>query len=309
MASMIPEQVTEASDVRGDSGEVNSPAQFRSPWRLILGTFLENKLAMMGLVYILAVLLFCFVGPLFHHTNQVQANPTNINLPPGGKYPLGTDNNGFDLLGRLTEGGQRSLEIGVAVALISTAAGMLWGALSGFAGGIVDAVMSRILDIFISLPAIFVFIYLATVYRPSLLLLIIVLSGLSWLVPARLVRGETLSLRTREFVKAAKVMGGGSVGIIARHILRNVTGTLVVAVTFQIADAILILATLDFFGFGLPPPTPSWGGILSGGINYLYDGYWWQIYPVAFLIATTVVAFSLIGDALRDSLEVRLQRR
>jgi peptide/nickel transport system permease protein len=309
MASMIPEQVTEASDVRGDSGEVNSPAQFRSPWRLILGTFLENKLAMMGLVYILAVLLFCFVGPLFHHTNQVQANPTNINLPPGGKYLLGTDNNGFDILGRLMEGGQRSLEIGVAVALISTAAGMLWGALSGFAGGIVDAVMSRILDIFISLPAIFVFIYLATVYRPSLLLLIIVLSGLSWLVPARLVRGETLSLRTREFVKAAKVMGGGSVGIIARHILRNVTGTLVVAVTFQIADAILILATLDFFGFGLPPPTPSWGGILSGGINYLYDGYWWQIYPVAFLIATTVVAFSLIGDALRDSLEVRLQRR
>jgi peptide/nickel transport system permease protein len=292
----------------GETGDRFAEGRPGSAWRLIGATFFENKLARVGFVFMILEIGFCFIGPLVYRTNQFQSS-VFINLAPSSQHPLGTDNNGFDILGRLMTGGRVSLEISFGVAVCSTVLGMLWGAISGFAGGRIDGVMSRLLDVFISIPPLFVFIYLATVYRPTLLLLILVLSGLSWLVPARLVRGETLALRTREYVQAAQLMGGQSTGIMRRHIFHNVIGTIVVSATFQITNAILVLATLDFFGFGLPPPTPTWGGMLSNGINYLYDGYWWQIYPEAALIVCTVVAISFIGDALRDAFDVRLQRR
>jgi peptide/nickel transport system permease protein len=291
-----------------ETGDWVREARPGSAWRLIGATFFENMLARVGLAFMLLEVGFCFIGPLVYRTNQSQST-LFINLAPSSQHLLGTDNNGFDVLGRLMQGGRVSLEISFGVAVCSTVLGMLWGAISGFAGGRLDAVMSRVLDVFISIPPLFVFIYLATVYRPTLLLLILVLSGLSWLIPARLVRGETLALRTREYVQAAQIMGGHRSGIMRRHIFHNVIGTILVSATFQVTNAILILATLDFFGFGLPPPTPTWGGMLSNGIDYLYDGYWWQIYPVAALIVLTVVAISFIGDALRDAFEVRLQRR
>jgi peptide/nickel transport system permease protein len=302
VAFVSPELTVVESDDGLDEGRPGSA------WRRIGATFLENKLARVGLAYVLLEVGFCFIGPFIYRTNQYRSS-VFINLGPSASHPLGTDNNGFDVLGRLMQGGRTSLEISFGVAVCSTVLGMLWGAISGFTGGRLDAVMSRLLDVFISIPPLFVFIYLATVYRPTLLLLIFVLSGLSWLVPARLVRGETISLRTREYVQAAQIMGGHDIGIMRRHIFHNVIGTIVVSATFQITNAILVLATLDFFGFGLPPPTPTWGGMLSNGINYLYDGYWWQIYPVAALIVCTVVAISFIGDALRDAFEVRLQSR
>lgn len=305
-ARVVPAEPARTAVETGDWGGAERP---RSPWRLIAAAFFENKLARLGLGFIVLEVGFCFIGPLVYHTDQLHSSMTTINLAPSLRQPLGTDNNGFDILGRLMAGGRTSLEISFAVAVCATVLGMLWGALSGFVGGKLDALMSRVLDVFISIPPLFVFIYLATVYRPTLPLLIVVLSALSWLIPARLVRGETLALRTREYVQAARIMGGRTTGIMRRHIIQNVIGTIVVSATFQITNAILILATLDFFGFGLPPPTPTWGGMLSNGINYLYDGYWWQIYPVAALIVLTVVAISFIGDALRDAFEVRLQRR
>ena len=169
--------------------------------------------------------------------------------------------------------------------------------------------MMRLVDIVLAVPAIFLFLFLASVFQTNLVMLIVVISALSWLGPARLVRGETLSLRTREYVQAVRVMGGGSRRIVLRHIIPNAVGTIVVNATFQIADAILLLATFSFLGFGLPPPTPTWGGMLSNGINYLFDGYWWEVYPAGVIIVLTVIAFNFIGDSLRDSLEVRLQKR
>ena len=309
-AGTPPAQVGPAERARTavEAGDGGGAGQSRSSWRLIAAAFFENKLARVGLGFIVLEVGFCFIGPLVYHTDQLHSSITAINLAPSLRHPLGTDNNGFDILGRLMAGGRSTLEISFAVAVCATVLGMLWGALSGFVGGLLDALMSRVLDVLISIPPLFVFIYLATVYRPTLPLLIVVLSALSWLIPARLVRGETLSVRTREYVQAARIMGSRAAGIM-RHIIQNVIGTIVVSATFQITNAILILATLDFFGFGLPPPTPTWGGMLSNGINYLYDGYWWQIYPVAALIVCTVVAISFIGDALRDAFEVRLQPR
>lgn len=258
-----------------------------------------------GIGMVAALAAFCFLGPLLYHTNQVQANIALTNLPPGRGHPLGTDSNGYDILGRLMKGGQSTLEIGVAVAVLATAFGVAWGALSGYAGGITDAIMMRSVDIVLAIPAIFVLIYLSSVFRPTVVLLIGVLSALSWLIPARLVRGETLSLRTRAFVEAVAAMGGGRIRVMVRHLTPNAFHTIAVSATFQVADAIILLATLSYLGLALPPPAATWGGMLSQGTTYLLDGYWWEVYPAGFLIMLTVLAFNLIGEALGGSVDTR----
>ena len=276
---------------------------------LVFRTFVENKRALASVLLLVLIGLFCFVGPFIYHTNQVLTNLLNTNASPDAGNPLGTDNLGYDILGRLMVGGQSSLEVGLTVAVISTTFGTLYGALAGWFGGAADEVLMRLVDVILSLPMILVFVFLATVYRPTLLLLILVLSLLSWLGTARLVRGEALSLRTREYVQAARGMGARSSRIVVRHIVPNAMGTIVVNATFQVADAIIALALLSYLGFGLPPPAASWGGMLSNGTNFLLDGYWWEVYPAGVMILLTVIAFNFIGDALRDSLDVRLQQR
>jgi peptide/nickel transport system permease protein len=299
------EQAARAPAAPGRGDAVRQDAS----WRMIARAFVDNKLALAGLIMVVVVALFCFVGPLFWHTNQVSTNLFLVNKPPSAAHPLGTDDLGYDVLGRLMAGGQSSLEVGLAVALVATAFGVLYGVLSGFAGGVTDAVMMRFVDIVLAIPVVYLFIDLASEFKPTLWLLILVLSLLSWLGPARLVRGETLSLRVREFVEAVRTMGGRSGRIIVRHLVPNTMGTIAVNATFQVADAILTLAVLSYLGFSLPPPTATWGGMLENGVNFLYDGYWWEIYPAGVLIVLTVVAFNFIGDGLRDSLDVRLQRR
>lgn len=266
-----------------------------------------SVLGIIGLSIIVAACLFCFVGPLLYHTNQQASSLASSNLPPRTGHPLGTDNNGFDILGRLMIGGRSSLEIGAAVAVIATTVGVLWGAIAGFTGGVVDGIMMRVVDVILAVPALFLLLILATSVAPSPLELIVVLSFLAWQVPSRLVRGESLTLRTREFVQAVQVMGGGSARSVLRHIIPNTLSTIVVNATFQVADAILILAVLSYLGFGLAPPAATWGGMLSNGSSYIFAGYWWQIYPVGVFIVIVVVAFNFLGDALRDLLDVRLR--
>jgi peptide/nickel transport system permease protein len=276
---------------------------------LVARTFAQNKLAIIGVAVVLIVILFSFVGPLIYHTDQANPNLAVTSVGPGGGHPLGTDSEGFDILGRLMEGGKSSIEVGLAVGFIATLVGLVYGAISGFFGGVIDGVLMRIVDIGLAIPVVFLFIFMAEVFKPSITLLILLLALVSWQIPARLVRGETLSLRTREYVQAVQVMGGRSWRIIVRHLIPNTIGTIMVTVTFQIANAILTLAVLQYLGFGLPPSTPTWGGMLSDGTTYLQDGYWWQIYPALFIIVITVVAFNFIGDALQDSFDVRLQER
>jgi peptide/nickel transport system permease protein len=277
--------------------------------RLIGRTFVQNKLAILGGVVIVLTTLFCFVGPQLYRTDQLDPNLIAANSPPGGSFPLGADNSGFDILGRLMVGGQSSIEVGFAVAGIATVVGILYGAVSGFFGGLVDVVMMRVVDVGFSIPVVFLFIFASRVFQPSLALLIWLLGLVSWLVPARLVRGETLALKVREYVQAVRTMGGGSLRIIFRHLIPNTVGTIVVTATFQVANAVLVLATLQYLGFGLPPTEPTWGSMLSNGITYLQDGYWWQVYPALAMIVLMVVAFNFIGDALQDAFEVRLQQR
>jgi len=278
----------------------------------LLRVFGENRLAVAGAIVIVLMVLFCFLGPVFYHTNQTNAqlalnNPANG--APSGQYPLGTDNNGFDMLGRIMYGGQISLEVGFAAAGIATLLGVLVGAVSGFFSGIVDSVLMRIVDVLLSVPILYLLILLAVIFHPSVEILILVIGFTAWLVPARLVRGETLSLRVREFVQAVRVMGGGGGRIVLRHIIPNTIGTIIVNATFQVADAILLLAALGFIGLGVPAPQTDWGSMIAVGVNYADSGDWWEIYPTGLAIVLVVVAFNFVGDALRDAFEVRLQRR
>jgi peptide/nickel transport system permease protein len=293
-------------EVLPEGGEV---ATSGSPWALVGRTFAQNKLAMIGVSVVVAVILFSFIGPLVYHTDQLNPNLIAVNLAPGGGYPLGTDSSGFDILGRLMEGGQSSIEVGIAVGVVSTVAGLIYGAVSGYFAGAVDGILMRFVDVGLAIPVVFLFIFMSQVFKPSLALLIFLLTFVSWLIPARLVRGETLSLRTREYVQAVQVMGGRSWRIIVRHIIPNTIGVIMVTVTFQIANAILTLAVLQYLGFGLGATTPTWGSMLSDGTTYLQDGYWWEVYPALIIIVITVVAFNFIGDALQDAFDVRLQER
>jgi peptide/nickel transport system permease protein len=280
-----------------------------SAWKLAAYVFLENRLAVAGLVVVVLTFLFCFVGPLFWRVDLVHTDIANLTQPPSPAHPLGTDNVGYDVLGLLMVGGQTSLEIGVTAALLATTFGVVWGAIAGFVGGWLDGLMMRVVDSLLAIPTLFLLLVLAAMFTPSLPMLIFIVALVAWLVPARLIRGETLSLRTREYVDAVRVMGGSGARIVLRHIIPNTIGTIIVNATFQVADAILLIAALSFLGLGVPPPATNWGAMLSDGVSYTFAGYWWLIYPAGFAIVITVVAFNLIGDAMRDAFEVRLQKR
>jgi peptide/nickel transport system permease protein len=277
-------------------------------WRV----FAENKLALVSVGVIVFMLLFSFVGPFIYRTNQTTLVVTSVGQvlsPPNGQYPLGSDPNGYNILGRLMFAGATTLEIAILAAGIATCFGVVYGAVSGFAGGVVDAIMMRIVDTILSVPSLFLLIVIAAILKPSFWLIVIIVALAAWLVPARLIRGETLTLRTREYVQAVRAMGGRGDRIVLRHIIPNAIGTIIVNATFQLADAVGVLAALGFLGFGVPPPGSSWGQMLSDGISYAQEGAWWLIYPAGVCIILVVVSFNYIGDALRDAFEVRLQRR
>jgi peptide/nickel transport system permease protein len=287
----------------------DEPPSVGNPFRLALGVMAENRVALAGVIVILLMAGFSFIGPLLYHTNQISTNLPGSLRPPSAAHPLGTDNEGYDELGRLMLGGQTSLEVGLAAAVVATVIGMLWGSVSGYAGGFVDGVMMRIVDGLLAIPSLFLLVYLFTVFQASVVLMVLVIGLVAWLVPARLVRAETLRLRTLHYVEAVRVMGGSRRRMIMRHIIPNAIGTIMVNATFQVADAILALASLSFLGLGIPPPAANWGGMLSTGINYVYAGDWWLIYPPGIAIVLIVMAFNAVGDGLRDAFETRLRPR
>lgn len=281
----------------------------RSTFRRGLEVFAENKLAVAGVGIFVFMVLFCFAGPRLYHTNQLQVNFSLQELAPGGAHLLGTDANGFDVLGRLMVAGQISLEVGIAAAVLATVVGVLWGAVAGYVGGFADSLMMRIVDAMLSIPTLFLALVVVSIFTPSKPVLIFVIALTSWLTTSRLVRGEALTLRTRDYVQAMKVMGGGNTRAVLRHIAPNAVGTIMVNATFQVADAIGLIVTLSYLGVGIRPPQTDWGTMLSDGVTYVNDGYWWLIIPSGFCIVIVIAAAIFIGEGLRDAVEVRLQRR
>jgi peptide/nickel transport system permease protein len=272
--------------------------------------FAQNRLALAGLGFIVFILLFCFVGPHIYVTNQTNTDLSTYLCTPSGSHLLGCNDLGYDELGRLMVGGQTSLEVGLAAAFVSVVVGTLYGAISGFAGGIVDALMMRIVDAGLSLPSLMIIIILSVIFHPTPVVIIFIIAVFYWFGVARLVRGETLALRTREYVQAVRVIGGRPLRSVLKHIVPNAIGTIIVQATFAVADAILTLSILGFLTLGVAPPSTDWGSMLSGGLTYIQGGnYWWLIYPPGVAIILTCISFNFIGDALRDAFETRLQRR
>jgi peptide/nickel transport system permease protein len=267
---------------------------------LSLSAFLHNRRAMTGVGVVVVMGLFCFIGPLFYHTNLLAVNPIIANNPPGAGHPLGTDEFGTDVLGRLMVGGQSSLELGLAVGLASTLLGTVYGAVSGMFGGVVDAVMMRIVDTFLAVPTFILLIIVASMYSLTLTVIIIILTALSWPVTSRIVRAQVLQLRGREFAQAATAMGATKWRILLHHMAPNTLGICVVNATFGVADSIYALSALSFLGIGPPPPFADWGTMLTDGVNNLFNGYWWQVYPPLITLVLVVLAFRQIGDALND---------
>jgi peptide/nickel transport system permease protein len=261
-----------------------------------------NPLVTAAGLIIVAMVVGCFIGPMVYHTDQTHVFFSSANLSPRAGHPFGTDSDGADELGRVMKAGQVSLEVGAAAGLLAAVLGSLWGATAGYLGGAVDAVMMRVVDAAIAIPAIILLLLLISIYRPSTTMLILVIAGTAWLGTARLVRAEALTLRLREYVQAARVMGSGNLRVILRHIAPNAVGTIVVNVSFQIGNAILLLATVSWLGFGVQFPSVDLGDMIGAATQAIPNGYWWQILAPGTAIILIVVAFTMLGDGLRDRL-------
>lgn len=285
------------------------PAMSRSHLGRLLITAREHKLAAAGLVTAIGLTLFSFIGPFVYHTNETATNLVLANLSPSAAHPLGTTPEGRDELGQLMVGGQSTLEVGFAVAILGTAFGMIWGALAGYIGGFIDAALMRVVDALLAIPFLFFIVLLASITEPNLLIIILAITAASWQSTARLVRGEVLSLRTRSYVEVSQHLGAPHRHVIFRHLVPNVVGTVVVTATLSMADAILTYAAVAFLGLSVPPPATSWGDLLTTGINNLFDGYWWQLWPPAIAIVLIVLAVNLLGDGIHDMTEHRHEVR
>ncbi|MFJ4437554.1 ABC transporter permease [Streptomyces sp. NPDC088923] len=285
-------------------GTATAPSE-ASGARLAVRRFLRNRLAVVGLAFVVLFFLFCFIGPLVYSTDQTHTLLDQVNQSPSGAHWLGTDAVGHDELGRLMYGGKVSLVVGLAAGVLATVIGTLWGATAGYAGGWIDAFMMRVVDAGIAIPALFILLVVSAITTPGLSGLVVILGLVSWLVPSRLVRAETLTLKNRDYVLTLRAIGGTHGRAILRHILPNSVSTVIVAATFQIADAILLVAYVSYLGLGVQPPQTDWGGMLSAGLTAAYSGYWWLILPPGLAIIVVVWAFNAIGDGLRDAFDVR----
>ncbi|HTB08452.1 MAG TPA: ABC transporter permease [Acidimicrobiales bacterium] len=294
-------------DQKGVAGDVIVPM-----WRQRLRIFMHNKLAIASVGYLVLILLFCYLGPVFYHTNQTNqalALDAVWNAHPSAAHLLGTDSSGFDELGRIMYGGEYSLTLGMLAGLITIIVGTIYGMVSGFIGGVVDTVMMRILDAFLSIPYLFLLISLFTIFSRSTTFLIIIIGITGWWANARIIRGDALLIKKLEYTQAATSMGASKWHIIRRHVFPNSISNIVTVATFSVADAILFLSALGFLGLGILTPQTDWGTMLQNGTAQISNGYWWEIYPLATVFILVVVAINYIGDALRDTFEVRLIER
>jgi len=282
-------------------------------WKQRLRIFMSNKLAVTSAIFLIVITALCFLVPLLHPTNQTDANlammNSPFNAPPSWSHWLGTDSNGFDVLGRIFYGGEYSLTLGILAGFITIVVGTTYGMVAGFIGGWVDATMMRFLDAMLSIPYIFFLIALTTVFSRTTAFLILVIGLTGWWGNARIIRGDALYIRKLEYSQAAGAMGAGKWHIIRRHVFPNSISNIVTVATFSVADAILFLSALGFLGLGIQPPQTDWGTMLQNGAELIPNGYWWEVYPLALVFILVVVAINYMGDALRDAFEVRLLER
>jgi len=270
--------------------------------------FTGNKPAATGLVFIIMILAFAAFAPFIAPYDPSHIDINNILASPSLAHIFGTDTLGRDIFSRIVYGSRISLSIGFIAVGIAIVIGIVFGAAAGYYGGRVDSIMMRFVDIMLCFPTFFLILAVIAVLEPSIFNIMVVIGATGWMSVARLVRAEVLSLKERDYVTCARVMGAGDIWIIARHLIPNAIAPVLVSATLGIGGAILVESALSFLGIGVQPPAPSWGNILMDGKSTLGVAWWLTIFPGIF-ITLTVLAYNLLGEALRDMLEPRLRER
>jgi ABC-type dipeptide/oligopeptide/nickel transport system permease subunit len=288
--------------------------QGRSPWRLAYERLRTDRAAKIALATILVIVLLALLAPVFakivgHGPNQqfidIGENANGGPVPPSGTFWLGTDNNGRDLFIRILYGARVSLVVGVLATMISVALGVLLGLAAGFIGGFVDTVIARVIDVMLSIPFLILAISIAYVSGPSVWLVIVIVGVLSFTYLARIVRGQVISIKGREFIEAARALGAGPWRIMFVDLLPNVIAQVIVYATLLIPLAIVAEASLSFLGVGVPPPTADWGSMISDASGFYQYGYWWFLFFPSVALLITTLAFNIFGDSVRDALDPR----
>jgi peptide/nickel transport system permease protein len=276
-------------------------------WR----AFRKNRMALLGLViagfFYLAMLLAPFLAPFDPLAMPAfsEAGDASLRLaPPSAAHIMGTDQYSRDIFSRILYGARISLTIGLLAVGISVTLGTLLGAVAGYLGGVVDSVLMRLLDLFMAFPSIVLLLAVVALFEPSVFLVVLALALTQWPFTTRMVRGEILALREREFAEAAKALGFSGARVLVRHLLPNAMPSVVVVATLGIGNAIVLEAGLSFLGLGVPVATPSWGTMVDHGRAYLLDAWWVVTFP-GLAIVLVVLAFNLLGDGLRDALDPR----
>jgi peptide/nickel transport system permease protein len=283
------------------------PGFYRRGWR----RFRQNRVALAGLVVSAAIILFALAAGLIARLTGHSYATGNLRdqflAPFSPGYLLGTDANGRDVLVRAAYGGRISLAVAGLASITSLCIGGLVGAVSGYFGGFVDSVLMRVVDVLLCIPGLPLLILVFTVYRPSPYGLALFIALLGWAGAARLIRGEVLSLRARDYVEAARVIGASNGRIIGRHIMPNVIPLILVSLSLALPGLILTEAALSYLGFGVQIPTPSWGNMLENARDY-FTRSWTNVFIPGLFIYLTVLAISLVGNGLRDALDPRLNQ-
>ncbi len=279
-------------------------ARQMSPTRLALRRFLRHRLAVVSLVLLALLILAAIFAPLISPYDPLAQDQNNTLIGPSATHLLGTDDLGRDILSRLMYGGRVTLTIGFGATAVVLLLGIVIGAVAGYAGGWVDNVLMRFVDLVLSFPSLFLLLILAAAAGVSLLSIILFIGLFGWMYLARLVRGEFLVLREMEYIEAARAVGVGGWRTVWRHMLPNTIASIIVNATFSIAAAMYIEAALDFLGFGLSPEIPTWGNMLAESESYIAVNPLLTIAP-GVVLTVAILAVNFVGDGLRDAFDPR----
>ena len=311
-----PPTLATPGDTAGRSPADLGGIEGRTPFQLAWQRLRRDRVAMVSLAVIVVIVLMALLAPLAavitgHPVNEqyrtTGLTPEGLPRGPSGEFWLGTDDLGRDILVRIAYGSRISLLVGVASTALTVVIGVVIGLTAGFLGGVVDTVLARLIDVVLSVPFLLVAIALVSITGPSLIVTVLVIGFFSWASVARIVRGQVLSMREREFVEAARSLGSSNSRIMFVDILPNVLAPVIVYASLLIPVVIVVEATLSFLGLGLAPPTADWGGMISEAQNYYTTSWWFVVFPGAALLVTTL-AFNLLGDGIRDAFDPRAER-
>lgn len=276
----------------------------RSFWKTFCSGLRANKLAVLCMVFLVVIVLASCCASLCPYDPDATSMREKF-LLPSAQHWFGTDHMGRDYFTRCLYGGRVSISVGIFSMVVSILIGTLYGSISGFAGGKTDAFMMRALDVLMSIPSMLLIIIINSMVHTSMFTLVMIIGAFSWMGVARIVRAETLSIKERDYVTAARNLGVSGAGIILRHVIPNIGAPIIVASTINVARAILMESSLSYLGFGVQVPTASWGSMLQNAQSFILDRPLLAIYP-GVLILLTVLSLNFLGDILRNILEPRL---